>query len=142
MILVSRLSSSYFLSNIYFGFFWCITTLILNEGSIYFEKVACISVFSGTVWSRYGHINNGIILPKQLNPYLEGKIYSLTVESYNFLAGVRNTLRFTETDVTFPVINKIHRLLKFKLSFQNDYLKCLLSYDTKNHATTESCLMN
>ena len=47
-------------------------------------------------------------MPKQLNPYLEGKIYSLTVESYNFLAGVRNTLRFTETDVTFPVIDKMY----------------------------------
>ena len=95
-----------------------------------------------TVWSRYEHINNGIILPKQLNPYLEGKIYFLSAESYNFLAGVRNTLRFTETDVTFPVIDKIHRLLKFKSSFQNEDLKYLLSYVTKNHNNSESCQMN
>ena len=81
-------------------------------------------------------------MPKQLNPYLEGKIYSLTVESYNFLAGVRNTLRFTETDVTFPVINKMHTLLKSKSSFQNEDLKYLLSYATKNHNNSGICHTN
>ena len=71
-----------------------------------------------TVWSRYEHINNGIILPKQLNPYLEGKIYYLSVESYNFLAVFRDTLRFRKTDVTLPVEKNICRTLKNKSSFK------------------------